>query len=125
NRAGNPLVREHADGLRVICEFDHIGVTIAGSEHMRLGSSSHGTYVAGCDQKRTGYALWVHDGTPCGMVRPRRIAARQRIACCGFVWKRGIEERGRIRVRERLCLSDSEQVGMASVRRQLRARTLR
>lgn len=27
---------------------------------MRLRSSSHGAYVAGCDQERTGYVLWVH-----------------------------------------------------------------
>src|SRR5437762_5611555 len=60
NRAAKPLVDQHAERLWIVCEFDHISVTIIGSEHVRLRSSSHGTYVVRSDQKRCGYVLWIH-----------------------------------------------------------------
>src|SRR5437588_506526 len=46
--------------LWIVCEFDHISVTIIGSEHVRLRSTSHGTYVVRSGQKRCGYVLWIH-----------------------------------------------------------------
>src|SRR6266699_3735889 len=107
NRAAKPLVDQHAERLWIVCEFDHISVTIIGSEHVRLRSSSHGTYVVRSDQKRCGYVLWIHLWLQ--STRARWIKWRgQTWHACGFVPRDSPESAD-------MCLSAGQRIAISGL----------